>query len=536
MGRSVSTIRDRFYRDLILEYTNKGEQSFLYRYFWADGVSGLLEEYLPGFSMEGNPQPKDGSEIRARLVRALRENPDPEQARDQLLKKASGGSRRNFWAELWLNDAGYRAELISDTEYYLWLVECLAKRDIYYKDTSMWDQRNCLALLLREGLRDEKRTLEPGCQECKSSNEKNESRFTTAQLKRDLAELAEKLRREHETGKTEIADRLHGLKCRVRTQKGTRKVDYLLWLTGRLARMALHIRIKTWLQDSGYPLIKPEDQEASEDGTRTEPFTTGPRRKRDFSMGLFEAYCSGPWGYEFYKKDPAGATAPEGWCLNRVGFCMLDASHMDALHHALEGSQETSLNIPLAVDLYSGCVFFLAGKGLYEAVYLQEIEKRRNACKDAKEAYEQAKKTKEEYGHRMQQDPDHLKRLGEDLLARKKIYDSAVEKYNCALKAKKEFDDTQSRFCFDYLRLDEEHLDQFQGDVRGALRLGPHFHENAPRFLENAKESREVLLNKFRWYCVEGDDSLRARLREFNADRPAGLRDSDMFRWAFDDQ
>ena len=34
MGRSVSTIRDRFYRDLILEYTNKGEQSFLYRYFW----------------------------------------------------------------------------------------------------------------------------------------------------------------------------------------------------------------------------------------------------------------------------------------------------------------------------------------------------------------------------------------------------------------------------------------------------------------------------------------------------------------------
>lgn len=53
MGRSVSTIRDRFYRDLILEYTNKGEQSFLYRYFWADGVSGLLEEYLPGFPWRG---------------------------------------------------------------------------------------------------------------------------------------------------------------------------------------------------------------------------------------------------------------------------------------------------------------------------------------------------------------------------------------------------------------------------------------------------------------------------------------------------
>ena len=33
MESSVNTIRDNFYRDLILEYTNEGEQSFLYRYF-----------------------------------------------------------------------------------------------------------------------------------------------------------------------------------------------------------------------------------------------------------------------------------------------------------------------------------------------------------------------------------------------------------------------------------------------------------------------------------------------------------------------
>ncbi len=532
MEGSVSTIRDRFYRDLILEYTNKGEHSFLYRYFWADGVSGLLEEYLPGFSIEGTLQPKDGSKIRAQLVRILRENPDQEQARGWLLKKTSGGSRQNFWAELWLNDAGYRAELISDAEYYLWLVECLVKRDIYYKDTGMWDQRDCLDLLLREGLRDEKRTLEPGHQARKSSSKKGESRFTTAQLKRDLEELAEKLRREHDTGGTEIALRLHGLKRHVNTPKGTRQVDYLLWLTSQLARMALHIRIKTWLQDSGYPLIKP----ASRDKTRTEPFTTGPRRKQDFSMGLFEAYCSSSWGYEFYKKDPAGAAAPEGWCLNRVGFCILDSSHMDALLNGLEGSQETSLNIPLAVDLYSGCVFFLAGKELYEEVYLQEVEKWKDARKDAAVAYEQAKKTKEEYEHRLQQDPEHLKRLRKELLAREKNYDDAVGKYNRAVEAKKEFDNTQSLFCFDYLRLDEEHLERFPGDVRGALRLGPHFHENAPSFLEKAKESREVLLNKFQWYCVEGDDSPRARVREFNADRPAGLRDSDMFHWAFEDQ
>ena len=53
MERSVSTIRDHFYRDLILEYIEWAERSFLYRYFWADSVSGLLEEYLPGFPMEG---------------------------------------------------------------------------------------------------------------------------------------------------------------------------------------------------------------------------------------------------------------------------------------------------------------------------------------------------------------------------------------------------------------------------------------------------------------------------------------------------
>ena len=172
-----------------------------------------------------------------------------------------------------------------------------------------------------------------------------------AQRKKDLTKLAEKLRRECETGGTEISSRLHNLKCRVRTKKGMASVDYLLWLTGRLARMALHIRIKTWLQDSGYPLIKQENPEEVGDKPRTEPFTIGSRRKRDFSMSLFGAYCSSPRGYEFHKKDLASATALEGWRLDRAGFCILDSSHMDALQHALEGSQETSLNIPLAVDM-----------------------------------------------------------------------------------------------------------------------------------------------------------------------------------------
>ena len=111
-----------------------------------------------------------------------------------------------------------------------------------------------------------------------------------------------------------------------------------------------------------------------------------------------------------------------------------------------------------------------------------------------------------------------------------------MKEYDLAVKAMKKFDAAQGLFCFDYLRLDEEHLARFNGDLRGALRLGPHFHENAPRFLENPKESREALLSEFRWYCAEGDDSLRARIREFNPDMPPGLRDSGLFLWAFEDQ
>ena len=95
MERSVSSIRDRFYRDLILEYANEGEHSFLYRYFWADSVSGLLEEHLPGLSMRRTPQPEDSPKIKVRLARDLKMN--PEQARGKLLKGAAGGNRRDFW-------------------------------------------------------------------------------------------------------------------------------------------------------------------------------------------------------------------------------------------------------------------------------------------------------------------------------------------------------------------------------------------------------------------------------------------------------
>ena len=210
---------------------------------------------------------------------------------------------------------------------------------------------------------------------------------------------------------------------------------------------------------------------------------------------------------------------------------MLDPGQIDALQNALKGSEEMPLSIPLAMDIYSGCVFFLAGKALYEEAYCHEEKKRLAALEKAEKAHSGAQESREKYEreHRKQRDADHIKKLQKNIADAKKALNDAQKEYGLAVKAKKKFENTQSLFCFDYLRLDEEHLSQFYGDVRGAFRLGLHFHENAGK-------SREVLLNEFQWYCAEGDDSPRARIREFNQNRPAGLRDTDMFLWAFEDE
>ncbi len=542
MESPVNTIRDNFYRDLILEYTGRGEQSFLYRYFWADSISGLLEEHFPGLLKKWTTRLKDEplttltALIRKDLAENLKENPG--RAADKLLKTApKKGSRaadrpserapkrdyQTFWEALWLNDAGYRAGLIGEADYYLWLLEYLAVHDVYYKDTSMWDQRDCLNTLLQKGLQEEGRM--PGCRKRKS-NTKNgaagEIIFTTAQLKKDLAELAKKLRMEHEAGGTEISARLHGLKCYVGTGIDKKLTDYLPWLTGRLKRMALHSRIKTWLEYSGYPLIKPAADTGEDD--RTEPFTTGSRKKRDFSLRLFEAYCNSPRGYEIRKKNPVADAVPNGWRMNSAGFCMLDPDQISTLQSALEKSKATSFNIPLAVDLYSGCVFFLAGKKMYEAVYRREAEER-------KEAYEIAKKSRKELEQRIQRDPDHTETLGKELADAEKDCLMAMKEYRRAAEAWSKFMNRQNRFCFDYLRLDETHLKRFPGDVRGAFRLGPHFLENAGE----RSQSCGLILNEFQWYCERGENSPRARVRRFNREQPAGIPDPDMFLWAFDD-
>ncbi|MDE6895764.1 MAG: hypothetical protein K2P43_06225, partial [Lachnospiraceae bacterium] len=339
-----------------------------------------------------------------------------------------------------------------------------------------------------------------------------------------------------------------------------------LWLTSSLERMALHIRIKTWLQDSGYPMVKPKDGEEA----KAEPFKTGLRRKRDFSMRLFEAYCSSSRGYEIRKKDPGGAAAPNGWRLNHTGFCMLDLDQIRALQTAMEGNEETFFNIPLAVDLYSGCVFFLAGKGLYEALYRQEEEERKKAYEIAKNIYDNARRSREELERivrmkELKKDFEdarnayiNAKSSGEKLERRvrmrlkkdfedagnayesartskeeqrmkklKKDFEDAKEAYETAKTAKEKFDKTPECFCFDYSRLDEAHLEQFPGDVRGAFRMRPNFHENAGK-------SCEILLNEFLWYCERGEDSPRAWVREFNREQPAGIPDPYMFLWAFD--
>ncbi len=292
MGNAVGGLRDRFYRDLRREYRDEGVNSFLYRYFWTEAVTELLEEYVPQFPAECPLQPENSSRIRALLEEAVRERPElllrpaPEKKRrkpgEEAVRDKDKTERRDFWEELWLNDAGYQADLISDTDYYLWLVEYLAARDLYYKDTSMWDGRRWLDKLLREGWLGAGEVRVPGLWRQKSGR----AVPSTTQTGADLRELAKQIKTDREA----VAFRLHELEV-----EGE---DYLPWLTGRLKQMALHIKIKDWLQNSGYPLIKEGDMSAR--------FSAKRARKQDFSMRLLEAYCDSGRGGGFlrqYSKD-----------------------------------------------------------------------------------------------------------------------------------------------------------------------------------------------------------------------------------------
>lgn len=395
MGQSVSGIRDTFYRDLAEGYLRDKERSFLYRYFWREGARELLGRVLPGTLQETPEGPKDSRELRKTLAAAM--EADRAWARDLLLREPPGKGRkerRDFWQELTLNDAGYQAGLITDTDYYRWLTSYLAVRDIYYKDGGPWDTDGAawLVPLLRAGL-----------------GAARQGGLTKAQAERDLAELDRLLREERAAGQAEIAGRLHDLRQSV-TQRGrTRQADYLPWLTRRLERSALHSRIRTWLQDGGYPLRL--------EGSAQAP---GEPRKQDFSLRLFDAYCRGPQGYDLTPRDMSG------WRMEGRDFCVMDTQDLEKLMDALKRREGENgapyLYLPLAVHLQSGCVFFLAGKSIYEDVY-------RQAARGAREAY----------------------------------------------------DGSGALFCFDYLRLNRAFWEADSGAAGGPFRLRAAFHENADK-------------------------------------------------------
>lgn len=435
MGQPVSNLRDRFYRRLILGYRKEGVDSFLYRYFWTASIKELLKKYLPAY-LE-SVQPEDEGAIKERLSEALRRPLDPE---PKMTKK----KKSDFWEELWLRDARVQAGTMSKADYFLWLAEYLADHSAYYRDTSMWDGRLWLDALLKEGLDWKEGTREPGLREL------NSDRVYTAQMRKDLRQLAEEIGHD----RARIAGRMDRL-----TEK------YRSMLTARLKQMALHVKIKNWLQNSGYYLSTIREKDVDK-----EPFQREAREKQDFTLRMFMTYCANTDGGGFFAPD--SGTDSGGWRLDNRGFCLLKADRLEKLREELDGEEETWLYLPLGVDLRSGCVFFLARKELYRDLY------------------------------------------------------KAGEK-----KAKEAYDASPARFCFDYLRLDGEHLIHSPWDVGGAFRLRPKFHENA-------KKSYQDILEDFEWYCVYGDErepgggSPREAVRELNREGPARIPEE--FSWAFD--
>lgn len=516
MGNTVGGLRDSFYRDLRREYRDEGVSSFLYRYFWTEAVTELLEEYVPRPPAECPVQPENSGRIRALLEEAVRARPElllrpvPEKKRrkpgGEAVRAQDKTERRDFWEELWLNDAGYQAGLISDTDYYLWLVEYLAARDLYYKDTSMWDGRRWLDKLLREGWLGAGEARIPGLWRQKSGR----AVPSTAQTGADLRELAKRIRTDREA----VARRLHGLEM-----EGE---DYLPWLTERLEQMALHIRIKDWLQNSGYPLIKEGDMSAR--------FSAKRGRKQDFSIRLLEACCESGRGGGFLRQDRDAGASISGWRLTEDGFCLPDAEEVEALREALERSGETCFYIPLAVDLRSGCVLFLAGKESYEQGY-QEEEKKWLAYRDrmekklryAQDAYEKAK-TGFSDSTEQREIRDRMKTICE----------AAEKGLKRAEKAAMEYKASPAGLCFDFLRLDRSHLKRSGQNPAGAFRMRPVFHTQA------REAGYQDVLMKFIAYCkgecdhTPGEPAPREAVREFDLDPPAGLPQA--FRWAFEER
>lgn len=469
MEGPVNGIRGVFCRDLTEDYLEDPKKSFLYRAFWSESMTGLLKTNFSQLLGEEAPVPEDARQLRDQMAEAMRER--PKWAKSLLLREPGWKKRRDIWEELWLNDAGYCARIITDTEYYLWLVEYLAEHDVYKTNIYYYDEdrekkkhepHQWLSVLLQVGLGMEPDELkETAHKQDRRKMDQAGARLSKTEVEVALALLAEQIR--DDRGK--IASRLHKVPYIVKTKGGRKKADYLLFLTQRLKWLALHIKIKNWLQDSGYPLVG--DDRVVENKKA---------RKTDFTMRLFEAYCDSAKGYEFRRKtgdsELRRRTGGSGsWRLDGRGFCVPDVdadpeqlkAFLEA--RAAERDEAPYLYLPLAVHLGSGCVFFLAGKGNYEEAYQEADAKALAAYKGAR-----------------------------------------------------------SRYCFDYLRLTEDHSEMFPGG--GAFCLRPVFHENA-------EASYKKVLDEFKGYCVNrSDDGPLHAVMEYNGTEPKDIPKA--FRWAFD--
>lgn len=484
MEEPVNGIRNTFFRDLIKDYLENQRKSFLYRDFWGEKMQELLEEHFPELLRQEPPKPKDAKQLIKGMCGAMKAR--PEWARGLLLKEDE--KRRNIFEELWLNGAGYRAGIITDTEYYLWLTEYLAAHDFFKagilysdedsdKDSDKVERKKTIhghlwvIPLLMEGLDMDFEKLKEEIKARKNTNDKDEkdlsnekttARKKTQARKKDppnsdtkiaLAMLVEQIREDREG----VAGRLHNLKY-----KGE---DYLPWLNERLKWLALHIDIREWLRNRGFPLTLGDETDKPKKA-----------RNKDVTWQRFVAFADSEEGYDFRRKNGRGWEWGDGvYCLDG-DFCRLDTlpeqlgklmdAHGKAQNEDDDEEPLTYFYLPLAVHLRSGCVFFLAGKSYYEDVY-QDVKGKK----------------------------------GDELRA----------KYQA----------TKARYCFDYLR-----QDQSPGAMGGSFRLTPSFHLNAGG-------SYWDMLEKFEDYCTRiGPGTPLHKLHKTNGERPAELPEE--FRWAFE--
>lgn len=160
MEKSVNGIRGRFYYDLKKDYRERKEQVREAYLQLPEKPKELLRVHLPQLPEEIGQQLKEHFAQLPEELKKLLEERFPwlleedlqwvayeAQIRKQLreaVRKRSGGvlqrkapeeerERRDFWEELWLYDAGREEGLISDREYYLWLLEYLAARSACYQ-------------------------------------------------------------------------------------------------------------------------------------------------------------------------------------------------------------------------------------------------------------------------------------------------------------------------------------------------------------------------------------------------------------------